>query len=177
MAESEKQWSKMPMVKKVFVIGVLLLAAYMFYYTTFSMETPAAATTNSATANKTEASVKPASEEQKLELLSYNCGRQYGFFQIRGQVKNISDEPMDSVMAVGSTYTKDSTFVRSDSALIEYNPILPGQASPFAIMGTDNPAIDKCQVEFKEFFGGTIPTKLPAKNKRRYALLIVACRD
>jgi hypothetical protein len=31
-------------------------------------------------------------------------------------------------------------------------------------MGTDNPAIEKCQVEFNEFFGGTIPTKVPPKK-------------
>lgn len=102
----------------------------------------------------------PASGSNQLELVSHSCGREYGYFKLAGQVKNISDKPLENVQAVGSTYTKDHQFVKSDSALIEYNPILPGQTSPYEVMGTDNPAIATCEVEFKAMFGGTIPTKV-----------------
>ena len=104
------------------------------------------------------------SGNERLELVSYTCGREYGYFKVTGQVKNISSKPIESVVAVGSMYTKDGTFVKSDEALIKYNPILVDQTSPFEVIGTDNPEIDKCQIEFKEFFGGTIPTKRPAKS-------------
>jgi len=104
------------------------------------------------------------SGSEKLELVSYTCGREYGYFKITGQVKNISSKSMESVVAVGNMYTEDGTFVKSEEALIKYNPILVDQTSPFEVLGTDNPAIDKCQIEFKEFFGGTIPTKRAAQE-------------
>jgi len=98
-------------------------------------------------------------QTESLELVSMNCYREYDYFIIEGMVKNISDKPLESVLAVGNTYTENGEFVKSSDALIEYNPILSGQSSPFKTMTTDNPAIKKCKVDFKEFWGGTIPTK------------------
>ena len=97
--------------------------------------------------------------ENQLELLSYNCYTQRNYFYIEGQVKNISDKSLESVLAVGTAYTEDDAFVTSEDALIDYNPILAGQTSAFKVMITHNPAITKCKIDFKEFFGGTIPTK------------------
>lgn len=61
--------------------------------------------------------------------------------------------------AVGTAYTGDGTFIKSDSALIEYNPVLNNQISPFEVMMTSNPAISKCNVSFKEFWGGSFSMK------------------
>lgn len=101
----------------------------------------------------------PAASNEKLELVSYKCAVEYGYFKITGQVKNISDKPMENVMAVGSIFTDSGEFVKSSDALIDYNPILVGQTSPFQTLTTTNPEATKCQVEFKEMFGGTISTK------------------
>jgi len=98
--------------------------------------------------------------DARLELISHSCGREYGYFKLTGQVKNISDKPIENVQAVGSLYTKDRQFVKSETAIIEYNPILPGQTSPYTVMGTDNPAIESCEIEFKELMGGSISTKI-----------------
>jgi len=94
-----------------------------------------------------------------LELLDYGCYKEYDYFITEGQVKNISNDPIENVEAIVSAYTKDGKFVKSDSALIEYDPIMPGQISPFRVGMTDNPQIEKCKVEFKEFWGAEIPTK------------------
>jgi len=101
-------------------------------------------------------------EQPSLELLNFSCSAQSDFFIIEGQVKNISDKSIKNVAAVGNTYTNNNDFVTSDNALIDYNPILSGQISPFKIIITGNPAIKKCTVDFKELFGGSILTK---KNK------------
>ncbi len=101
----------------------------------------------------------------QLELLSYKCTTEYGFFTISGQVKNISSESLKNVTAVGTTYTSDGQFINSDSALTEYNPILAGQTSPFKVMMTLNPAMKKCDVSFKELLGGTIQTKDSSSTK------------
>ena len=47
-------------------------------------------------------------------------------------------------------------FITSDDALIDYNPILPGQTSPFKAMATENPAMRKASIDFKELMGGSI---------------------
>ena len=43
--------------------------------------------------------------------------------------------------------------------MIEYNPVLANQTSPFKVMTSDNPAIKKASIDFKELMGGTINTK------------------
>lgn len=95
----------------------------------------------------------------QLELLSANAERSYSFITIRGMVKNISSEPMENVTAVGIVTDANGEFITSGDSLIDYDPILAGQTSPFSIMIRDNPAIDQWTIEFKEFIGGTIPHK------------------
>lgn len=78
---------------------------------------------------------------------------------MEGRVTNISDAALRNVTAVVTWYTEDGQFVTSDDALIEYNPILAGQTSPFEVMSGTNPAMKRFRVEFKELFGGTIRTR------------------
>lgn len=79
-----------------------------------------------------------------------------GFHIVEGQVKNISDQPLKNVTAVATWLDKDGGFIKSDNAIIEYNPILPGQISPFKTMSSTNPAMEKYSVGFKTLFGGSL---------------------
>lgn len=80
----------------------------------------------------------------------------YGFHTVEGQVQNLTDSNLENVMAVVTWYTDDDQFITSDETLIEYNPILPGQTSPFEVMSQSNPAMSRYRVEFKTMFGGTL---------------------
>jgi hypothetical protein len=143
--------------------GVRFVIAIVLFIAAISMSTKAAvdkAVSNANSGTQTVSGGTVSTNANQLELVSYSCDKEYGYFTIKGQVKNISGASMKDVQVVGSIYTSDGTFVTSSDALIEYNPILPGQTSPFTTMSTDNPEATKCQVEFKEFFGGTIPTKV-----------------
>lgn len=71
-------------------------------------------------------------------------------------MKNISDQPLKNVTAVATWLDKDGGFIKSDNAIIEYNPILPGQISPFKTMSSTNPAMEKYSVGFKTLFGGSL---------------------
>jgi hypothetical protein len=97
--------------------------------------------------------------------VSWNWGRTKGgsFVEVRGQVKNISGSSLKSVAAVATFYDKDEGFITSDDALIDYNPIMPGQVSPFSVLEHYNPAMRSATVEFKYLMGGTIPTRRKAK--------------
>ena len=78
--------------------------------------------------------------------------------EARGQVKNISGQSIRDVVAVVSFYDKNGNFITSSSALIEFNPILAGQTSPFRVLETYNPAMHTASVQFKFLMGGTIST-------------------
>ena len=92
----------------------------------------------------------------QLEVVSSNWSENYGYATYEGQVKNISNSKMDNVQAVVTWYDRNGNMITSSSALIEYNPILPGQISPFKVMKTYNPAMYKAGVEFSKLMGGTL---------------------
>lgn len=101
-------------------------------------------------------------EEPKLQLKGWRWYRDSDYFvSAVGEVKNITDEPLENVLAVVSFYTKDGTFITSSEALIRYNPILPGQTSPFEVIENYNPAMEKASIEFAFLLGGTIRVKYP----------------
>jgi hypothetical protein len=101
---------------------------------------------------------EPSPAAPKLALLSANGyeAEVGGYHYIEGQVKNVSDEPLQNVMVVGTWYDKDGNFIKFDDALIDYNPILPGQTSPFKTISTGNPAMARYSVGFKTLFGGSL---------------------
>ena len=93
-----------------------------------------------------------------MEIVSSSWTKEYGYATYEGQVKNVSSLKLENVQAVVTWYDKNGNMITSDSALIEYNPILPGQSSPFKVMKTYNPAMEKAGVEFSHLMGGTIRT-------------------
>lgn len=94
----------------------------------------------------------------KLELRSSSWSIGHGYAIYEGQVKNISGAKLENVQAVVSWSDGSGNMITSSSAMIEYNPILPGQSSPFKVMKTYNPAMSGASVEFSELMGGTIKT-------------------
>jgi len=92
----------------------------------------------------------------QLEVLSTRWSTEYNYATYEGQVKNISNVPLKNVQAVVTWYDGNGNMITSGNAMIQYNPILPGQTSPFKVMETSNPAMKKAGVEFSHLMGGTI---------------------
>ena len=116
-----------------------------------------------------EKTESPVSLDPQLELVRFNWRIEYGYAILEGQVRNISSRALHNVAAVASFYDTSGGFIASADALIDYNPILPGQTSPFKVMRTENPAMKKAGVEFKYLMGGTIPfrnAESKAKTKK-----------
>lgn len=106
-----------------------------------------------------DAAVSNPAAAPRLALLS---SRGYesesgGYWYVEGQVRNISAESLERVTAVSTWFTQDGQFITSDNALIDFDPILPGQASPFKTITRGNPSMAKYTLEFKQLLGGTIP--------------------
>lgn len=156
------QQEKKPVYKRVWFWLVTPILVVILIGMVAGDDTPSTAPINVQSAASSVDT--PVASNQQLELLSFKCSKEYGFSKVTGEVKNISGKSMESVVAVGSFYTADNTFVKSSDAIIDYNPILPGQTSPFQVITSSNPEITKCKIAFKEFFGGTIPTKTPSQE-------------
>jgi hypothetical protein len=110
------------------------------------------------------------------------------YYRVEGQVKNVSGRPLRNVEAVVTWYDGDSRFVTADSALIEYNPILADQTSPFRVLTRSNPALRNYSVAFKELGGAGLrvtderdrperpPFQLLARSGTTVAVLVTAPR-
>jgi len=103
----------------------------------------------------------PPTETPDALTYEFSCtsDSSIGFAYIEGRVKNISGTRLENVTAVGSWYTDDRSFITSDDTLIDYTALLADQTSPFKVISRYNPAMAKCNVEFKELFGGLIPAR------------------
>lgn len=94
--------------------------------------------------------------EPKLLLLNWTWTERSGYAIVEGEVQNLSSENLHDVVVLVKFYTTEEMFITSDDALIDYNPILPGQSSPFKVIVSYNPAMKTASISFKEFMGGTI---------------------
>ncbi|MER8546469.1 FxLYD domain-containing protein [Mesorhizobium sp. M1169] len=92
----------------------------------------------------------------KLKVESWQCTNEYGFAKVTGEVTNRSSEPIESLMVIGIFRTSNDEFVKSAEAMVDYQPLMPGQTSPFPAMTTDNPIMRNCNVAFKTMFGGLV---------------------
>lgn len=99
----------------------------------------------------------PVGEELELTAFSWSkTGTSYA--TVEGLVRNISGKPIDRVQAVAMMYDASGQFVSSSSAMIEYQPLLASQESPFRVIVRWNPAMKTALVEFKRFGQGEINT-------------------
>jgi hypothetical protein len=103
----------------------------------------------------------PVPPRYELALISASCTRKsdIGFRECEGYVKNITDEALYDVEAVVTWVDANGTPYSTDEALVDYNPILPGQESPWSTIGTDNPALTRFRVQFRELLGSAILTR------------------
>jgi len=147
---------KIPLFAWLAIIVVVSLSAIGYFYISSKTSPPAIAKQSS----------RQAADIRPLELLARKCGKENTNVYIVGDVKNISSESMEKVVAVAMFRTKDGALVKSEEAVIEFNPILPGQTSAFKVGGTDDPAITDCYLSFKNPSGQQL-TYITAKDRQK----------
>lgn len=98
-----------------------------------------------------------------LEVQNWSWSEEHGYAIAEGAVKNISSQPLDNVLAIIQLFDNKRNFIKSDRALVEYRPILPGQTSPFKVMSSYNPEMKHASISFKSFSGGTLNWREKAK--------------
>jgi len=139
----------------VSLIALAIAASFIFGVCNVIMRNRGSDPATPSTAS-TRSNNQATPSEPPLELLAWTWSQEYGYVTVKGQVKNVSDKSIRNVAALATFYDAAGTFITSNTSLIEFNPILPGQTSPFSVMEKDNPAMKKAGVEFKDLLGGSI---------------------
>jgi hypothetical protein len=142
-------------------VGLLALGIWM---SSSPAPTPTVTHTPDSTPRAAVPPSPPPEPSYELAVVSSRGYEEHGYYTVTGQVKNVSNAPLKNVAAVAMWFDKSGEFIKSDDALIDYNPILPGQTSPFKTMSTGNPAMSRFRVEFKTLFGGTLATRDDTKT-------------
>lgn len=93
-----------------------------------------------------------------LEIDTWNWGINHGYAEVVGVVRNISDVKLSGIKAVVSWFTEGGDFITSSTALIEYTTLMPDQASPFKVLESANPLMEKAKLEFKNITGNRVAT-------------------
>ncbi|EIM65325.1 peptidoglycan-binding protein [Desulfobacter postgatei] len=148
-APAKKKTSLLTWIVTIFIV----LWAIGYFSSPSTTSRSSSPSTTSSSSSNSSSYLAPREYSPPLEVISWKCDKEYSYVFVRGEVKNISSQSIKNVMAVGEFRTKDGTLVKSEDSLIDYNPILPGQTSPFKTGGTDNPAITNCNLSFKTLFG------------------------
>jgi hypothetical protein len=113
----------------------------------------------SSTAAPTSDVAQVAAPSFELKVGDWHCNNEDGFPEIDGVVTNLTDHPIDNIVAVGGFYDGAGGFIKSDQAMIAYQPLMPGQTSPYKVITIGNPEIRRCTIAFKTFWGGTLSTE------------------
>jgi len=145
------------------IIGLFIV---LWIVGTLMRSSPTIGTTTSPATPKPR-SQGPLRSGPSLSLLS-STGSPVGdgsFFTVEGEVENLTTESLSNVTAIATWYAKDGTFIKSDDALIAFNPLLPGQTSTFKTITSGNPRMSTYTVRFKDLLGPEFDVRDDRKRK------------
>lgn len=91
-----------------------------------------------------------------IKLLSARGEIDDDYVTVTGEVANISNEKLERVWVVITHYGANGDLITSDDAILDYDPLMPGQTSPFKAMVRRNPLMKTYKIGFKHTFGETI---------------------
>ena len=120
-----------------------------------SAQSPKPQASSGQTAEPTRADPTQA-EALPLRLLGHGCRQEYDYQVCEGEVRNTSGEPLENVMVEVRFQDKAGGFIKSEDAMIGYQPLMPGQTSPFKLGTINNPLIRHYTIAFKQMFGGEL---------------------
>lgn len=91
----------------------------------------------------------PTPAPERLELLSSRgYASSSAYHSVEGQVKNLTGDPIDRIRVKVTWHTKSGEFITADEAMIDYQPLMPGQVSTFKTITTTNPLMETYRIEF-----------------------------
>jgi hypothetical protein len=92
----------------------------------------------------------------KVALGSASAERRLGYVTVTGQVANQTNTPLSKVEAVVELLDSRHQTVQMESAMIAFNPLPSGHASPFQVEIPDNSRAVAYRIRFKELLGAPL---------------------
>ena len=142
----------------VSVAAIILASAIAFVaFQTVQVSLPnTTASSSQLVASGEVARIETSPTGPLLELRSGKLYEEGGFKIAEGQVTNIGREPLVGVMAVVE-FRADQRIVNTVRAPIAFNPLMPGETSPFKVTTSPRAAINLAEFEFEQRSIGIIP--------------------
>ena len=109
------------------------------------------------------AKIRQLINSSDLLLIHWTWRCWYDSVIVKGQVRNISGHDLYNIEALVSFYSAGGELITYESSLVEYNPILPNQITPFSVFIWKVPNFKTIKISFKTFLGKK--TTLLTKDK------------
>jgi len=94
----------------------------------------------------------------ELQLVDFTCKQEGSYAKIEGHLKNSSARRLDNLRVTGSFYAKGGQSLGSESTIVDFTALLPGQSTPFHVIGPRVATYEKCGVDgiTEGMFGKTL---------------------
>jgi hypothetical protein len=104
-----------------------------------------------------------------LVLEDWNFQIESGYGIVSGEITNNTLHPIAKLTAVATFHAEGGAFIKTSEALISFNPLAPGQTSPFEITAPMTSKAKSSRLSFKELLGGKIEAVLRLEFDRATA--------
>jgi len=104
-----------------------------------------------------ETPAQPESSANSVLQASWKFANKNGVISLKGEVKNISSEPIRHVIVVGLFAQPDGK-TREEPYVLKPEPMQPGQTSTFDITFKGDPQIQRYEIKFRDGLGKEIGT-------------------
>jgi hypothetical protein len=108
----------------------------------------------SATSSAFAANTSRAGNSPKFDVTGLTCHITSDGPKFEGEIKNTSTRSFGNVAITTTFFNKKGGFISNGpETLITFQPILPGQTSPFSDYGGSNPSVNYVRIKVAKFEG------------------------
>jgi hypothetical protein len=107
----------------------------------------------SATSSAFAANTSRAGNSPKFDVTGLTCHITSVGPEFEGEIKNTSTRSIGHVAITATFFNKKGGFISNGETMINFQPILPGQISPFSGYGGSNPSINYVRIKVAKFEG------------------------
>ncbi len=100
-----------------------------------------------------------AQRDYPLALLSSSAKVQGDYLVVQGSVQNLADKPLSGLLAVVTLYGQDKMPRGSMDALVEKDPLPPGELSAFRVTLKGDPEAPLFGIQFRQWHVGNVPAR------------------
>ncbi len=159
----------------IILVGLGLLAFNRVFHNEKPVPSLATIPANAVSSSSNPPSSEPADQDTnasappdnitQLAKDSEHFSKESDFDVVTGEITNVGQEKIANLEATTTFYDNNGSVVKTADAMVDFNPLMPGQTSPYKTMEIDNPLIKTEKTEFHSMGGPLIPYSLVSKRR------------